>query len=317
MRKPVSPPIKPFIFLCWAASGLLIVYVFYTLGLLYATRPISEISISKAASLGDSYGALTSLFACLGFAGVLATIFLQREELKLTRRELEETKNTLARQRFEDLFFRMIELSKRNLDGIMIDSRAKPSRRLHGLDALDHLNVRFRDRWKVLGLIWVEDDSRLNKIAYASALDSMIRKIYIRQTRYVQTLINLLDLAEKEGEGLGLRLACQETFCSQLTAVELTYLFYQSYIHPEFVLLRRVLCCNSTFKARVAMLQIPDDHRKAWDFLYGGEGTKMPERRTRYGSKISKSMKIEAASEIRAMRQQIRQASFKRNADND
>jgi hypothetical protein len=103
-RKPGAREIKPFVFLGWAIVGLLIVLFLYTVGLLWATRPISELSLSKAASFGESFGAITSLFAGLGFAGVLATIFLQREELKLTRRELHETKITLTRQRFEKTF---------------------------------------------------------------------------------------------------------------------------------------------------------------------------------------------------------------------
>jgi hypothetical protein len=94
--------IGPFQFLSFTVMGLLVVFGLYAIGLLWATHPVSELSISKAASFGDSFGVITSLFAGLGFAGLLATIFLQREELKLTRRELQETKQTLTRQRFEE-----------------------------------------------------------------------------------------------------------------------------------------------------------------------------------------------------------------------
>jgi hypothetical protein len=78
-KRRASAEIKPFRFLALATVGLAVVFAFYVGGLLIATWPISEISISKAAAFGDSFGAITSLFAGLGFAGILATIFLQRE----------------------------------------------------------------------------------------------------------------------------------------------------------------------------------------------------------------------------------------------
>jgi hypothetical protein len=305
-RKQVPGEIKPFKFLGWAVGGLLTVFAIYTAGLLWATQPISEISINKAASFGDSFGVITSLFAGLGFAGVLATIFLQREELKLTRRELQETKITLARQRFEDTFYRMIDLYRQNLDGIMINSRTKPSHRLHGLDALDDLNDQFARHWKELGLSWPEKGTRVERIAYVAALDAMVRKVYVRQTRYVETLNNLLDLIGVEGESPGLIQVYQTILSSQFTAVELTYLFYQAFIHREFLLLRQVFCSNDAFRLRIETLQIPNDHRQAWNYLYTEKHCQAPMRRKRYRSAIPEGMQSEAAAEIKTMREQIR-----------
>ena len=304
-RKQVPAEIKPFKFLGWAVGGLLTVFAIYTAGLLWATQPISEISINKAASFGDSFGVITSLFAGLGFAGVLATIFLQREELKLTRRELQETKITLARQRFEDTFYRMIDLYRQNLDGIIIDSRSKPSRRLHGLDALDYLNDQFKNRWEELGLSWPEENTRIECIAYVAALDAMVKKVYVRQTRYVETLNNLLGLIREEGESPGLIQVYQTMLSSQFTAVELTYLFYQAFIHREFLLLRQVFCSNDAFRLRIETLQIPNDHRQAWNYLYTEKYCQAPMRRKRYPSAIPEDMQAEAAAEIKTMREQI------------
>lgn len=46
---------------------------------------------------GDTFGAVNSLFSAFAFAGLVYTIFLQRDELKLQRLELEETRKELAR----------------------------------------------------------------------------------------------------------------------------------------------------------------------------------------------------------------------------
>ena len=48
-------------------------------------------------TFGDMFGALNALFAGLAFAGLIVAILLQREELKLQRLELTETRKELSR----------------------------------------------------------------------------------------------------------------------------------------------------------------------------------------------------------------------------
>lgn len=50
-----------------------------------------------AGLFGDSFGAVNSLFSGLAFAGIIYTILLQREELKLQRMELKQTREELAK----------------------------------------------------------------------------------------------------------------------------------------------------------------------------------------------------------------------------
>jgi hypothetical protein len=69
----------------------------YAVLLIYATWPISELSISKAGVFGDSFGLLTSLFSGLAFSGVIITILLQREELQLQRQELSENRKEFSK----------------------------------------------------------------------------------------------------------------------------------------------------------------------------------------------------------------------------
>lgn len=47
--------------------------------------------------LGDLFGVVNSLFSGLAFAGVIYTIYLQREELSLQRKELQLTRDELHR----------------------------------------------------------------------------------------------------------------------------------------------------------------------------------------------------------------------------
>ena len=60
----------------------------YSAFLLIQSWPIESFSIEKAAVFGDSFGILNSLFSGLAFVGIIITILLQRDELRLQRIEL-------------------------------------------------------------------------------------------------------------------------------------------------------------------------------------------------------------------------------------
>lgn len=52
-------------------------------------------------TFGDTYGALNTLFSGLAFAGIIASIWMQHEELKLQRKELELQREEMAKQALE------------------------------------------------------------------------------------------------------------------------------------------------------------------------------------------------------------------------
>lgn len=77
-------------------------------------------------AFGDKFGAVNALFSGLAFAGLIVTLLYQKEELKLQREELAETRKelnaqrlefeeqnkTLRRQRFENTLFNMLSLQQ-------------------------------------------------------------------------------------------------------------------------------------------------------------------------------------------------------------
>ena len=114
-------------------SLALIVAVFIVFGV-YACLVMLRIgpfgTAQDGGQFGDAFGALTSLFNGLAFAGLIITVLLQREDLKLQReelilqrRELSDTREVLIDQRkqlaaqadaaqkqvFEATFFRLLE----------------------------------------------------------------------------------------------------------------------------------------------------------------------------------------------------------------
>ncbi len=84
---------------------------------------------------GDMFGAVNALFSGLAFAGLIITLFLQknelslqRDELKLTREEMthqreefEKENETLRYQRFENLFYNMLNLQQEIVAGLRYD----------------------------------------------------------------------------------------------------------------------------------------------------------------------------------------------------
>lgn len=133
-------------FLLRATVFVCFIFLAYAILIICLVWPISEFSIAKAGTFGDSFGALTSLFTGLAFVGLISTIFLQREDIRLNRRELIETRKeiqlqnqTFHRQRFEDAFYQMLALYKENLRELSIRPHDGDTHRISGIEAIQFL----------------------------------------------------------------------------------------------------------------------------------------------------------------------------------
>lgn len=98
-------------------------------------------NIDNRGTFGDKFGAVNSLFSGLAVAGLIYTIYLQKEELRLQREELRQTREEMSRQtkefdeqnknlqiqRFETTFFNMIGFLQEIIQGLSVDTtRLKP-----------------------------------------------------------------------------------------------------------------------------------------------------------------------------------------------
>ncbi len=109
--------------LVMAAMFLLVVMLWFSSWLIithYIKDPTNQ------GTFGDTFGAVNALFSGLAFAGLIATLLYQKEELKLQREDLQQTREelkgqreefeeqnkTLKRQRFENTFFNMLSLQQ-------------------------------------------------------------------------------------------------------------------------------------------------------------------------------------------------------------
>lgn len=81
---------------------------------------------------GDSWGGVNALISAFAFAGVIVTLFLQNRDLNLQRKEMarqreefEKENETLKYQRFENLFYNMLNLQQEIVTGLRYDYQEK------------------------------------------------------------------------------------------------------------------------------------------------------------------------------------------------
>lgn len=80
--------------------GFIILYIIL---IIYMTFPITQYSIEKAGQFGDSFGVLNSLFSGLAFIALIITIYLQQQDMRDSKKEVQK-------QNFENKFFKLITL---------------------------------------------------------------------------------------------------------------------------------------------------------------------------------------------------------------
>jgi hypothetical protein len=224
---------------------------------------------------GDSFGGLNSLFSGLAFAGIIYTIFLQKQELRLQRKELRQTRQefivqneTLKKQRFENTFFHLLDLHNEIVDKLDITRNeggphtinwVRYSKRdfftgaINVLSDQSQMDDEFedaKDSWTV-----IQDAYRTFNFEFSTHLSHYFRNLYhiYKYTHFSK----LISLEEKEFYTSIIR--------AQLSDSELTLIFYNMLVeglgHPNFKFLDQKY--NILKNMDDSML---DSHLKAFEF---------------------------------------------------
>lgn len=226
-------------------GGVFLTVTLYAGALVYLTWPIDSLSVSSSGVFGDSFGLLTSLFSGLAFAGLIITIVmqrdeltLQREELSLTRKELSGQKQemqaqneTLKVQRFENTFFKMLEVLEACRNDIFYQSfQGSPSQ---GRDAVKRLYDSFIDGFltdrKSVGIIQekVFSEECKTKKGVAHRYNKFYAKYGDELGQYYRTLYNTLKLVDRS-DFIYEKSVYTNLVRAQLSRYELSLLFYNS-----------------------------------------------------------------------------------------
>lgn len=160
--------------LTWKGLCLLLLAVF----ILWLAYGVSAYNIpdqlERSAQAGDMFGGITALFSGLAFAGLIFTLFVQKQELQYQRKELSylvtETRETthhlrdqathlktqsefIERQIFESSFFQMLSSFNTFLNSITVDGTNPSKTGADGLKVILNIlmnlfrqtNVRFEE----------------------------------------------------------------------------------------------------------------------------------------------------------------------------
>lgn len=257
-------------------GGIAFIVFIYGLFLVAKTWPIDEYSISKAGTFGDSFGALNSLFTGLGFAGLLTTIFLQREDLRLTRAELSETRaeiklqsRTFQQQQFEESFYRLLSLYRENLANLSFRAFNQTESRVRGIDAIRSRLSEFETACaNEPGLSFPSEGALIDKDDYTYWLYKTCNHILARQARYLETLIAIISLVKSECYDSAKVESYLNILSSQFTIYEIKYVFYQSFLNPNYDLLRSTMESSKSFRDRFSTSSIVADHYLAMEYLW-------------------------------------------------
>ena len=185
---------------------------------------------------GDMFGAVNALFSGLAFAGLIVTLIMQHDELKLQRKEISQTNQELAAQkiefekqnknlqtqRFENTLFNMLSTQQRIVDGLIYEHQ-KGTRVFKSFYNETYISAAPRARCGIRSFI---KDYGLKH--YRQVTEISIFNVYFRHLYRIFKYIDESPLIDDSGR--------YEYTCivrAQLSDYELLILFYNALVNKD------------------------------------------------------------------------------------
>lgn len=238
----------------WPVWSILIVAVLLCVGISFLGIWLSYLFVSKQPGVtdvmnargvfGDSWGGVNAIISAFAFAGVIVTLFLQNRDLNLQRKEMarqreefEKENDTLMYQRFENLFYNMLNLQQEITRDLVIEHTVmgKDPVVKHGRDVFPYFYEEMKTRYaynsgsdvttfkRALG----RDDSLKNKLVAVRQLwfmDHYMRHLY-QIFKYINDAKEISDTKKREYSAI---------VRATLSPYELVFLYYIGFSHPRF-----------------------------------------------------------------------------------
>lgn len=241
-----------------------LILIVYAIAIIRMVWPIQALSIEHLGSFGDTFGIITALFTALAFGGVILTVWLQREELSLQRKELAEA-------RFNNAFFKLLDYYKTNLEKVV--ARDATGQKVHGIDALicQFKNLETHQHGNE---VWYQPKTDQIKV-FEHQLFIDVERALLRQSRYMGTLETILNLVRDEVDDEKQRAAYWKIVDSQLTVHEVKYLFYRLLVESKETKFYQLLMESGIVVNRAGGCGIQQSHIVTFEKLHGVKvGTK-------------------------------------------
>lgn len=235
-------------------------------------------------TIGDMFGAVNSLFSGLAFAGLIYTIFLQKNELGLQRKELELTRDELRGQKetmkaqndqlthqaFEGTFFQMVRLHNELLNSIDFTTGGGENavKVQSGSDC-------FMRAWQIYSSSFTREAEEQNKDIRQQQVNAVYAKLWEKYesefAHYFRSLYNIIKFVHNSN--VKDKKLYTNIVRAQISGQELLIILYNCIYHPdskfiplieEYALLKHI-----PYKAIPSELDLQFFNKRA----YGGQNT--------------------------------------------
>lgn len=100
---------------------------------------------------GDSFGPVTALFSAITLAAAMAAYWSQREELKDSRKRVEDDKNAADKRQFESTFFQLLGVFHEVVNSVVLrtDKNENGVVELRGREVFRELSNQFTEAFKI------------------------------------------------------------------------------------------------------------------------------------------------------------------------
>jgi hypothetical protein len=187
-------------------------------------------------TFGDMFGAVNSLFTGLAFAGLIYTIYLQREELERTDEELknhklqlEKQNENIAKQNFEMTFFNMLT-NIQSITNNMVAPIGEKTGRIYLHELFENFHDSFDSDHKYQTVILTVDDTNKDhlKEIVIHKYDNLFNIHSYNLGHFYRTIHNLLKMIENYSNNIEIRRRYASILQAQLSNDELGFIFYNS-----------------------------------------------------------------------------------------
>jgi hypothetical protein len=195
----------------WVIPTIVVLVVGFWIANLFVLRNMPD-----RGTWGDMFGGVNALFSGLAFAFIVYAIFLQHDDLSLTRQEMQE-------QRFDNIFFQLLRLHNDIIKGIDVQGK-DGSKTVDGRDAFRTFRSRLKTVWgsNKASAINTEHD----RIMYS--YEDVFKSWEADLSHYFRFVYNILQYIHREKQQNPTidYLPYVKFLRAQLSADELVLLFY-------------------------------------------------------------------------------------------
>lgn len=232
-------------------------------------------------TFGDMFGSVNALYSGLALAGIMLSILLQRSEIKLqseelkeTRREFETQNETLKIQRFENIFFNLLN-QYHTIVNSTIENYYKPKVNSHSsTQEFEMVVLNGRDTYAYYYKKML-NDLKKSEVNYQEVFDNYYDNFENDLGHYFRTLYRIIKIVDEadffynsvtnENEIFKIKYMYVSILRSQISDYELAWIFYNCLTNKSSIKFKELIEKYSFLKNIRQDLIAFESHKKLYN----------------------------------------------------